>query len=147
MNAKLTVSRTNFVYNFSHLIYWSMYSCSATFASSKLLLFSNPFFSECIFYRLQNCVTLWLPVWVDICILNKFHRGFSIYHLTFGDKILRELGFHIWNHLPETLKAELYFQRFKKSLSDSFGRRAGKIRPTLASCAYRASKVESRRTK
>ena len=41
--------------------------------------------------------------------------------VTFGDKSMRTLGPHIWNSLPENLKAETSFQTFKKSLEDWFG--------------------------
>ena len=38
--------------------------------------------------------------------IEKVSWGFKIYHVIFGDKILRVLVLHIWNHLPEILKAE-----------------------------------------
>ena len=31
------------------------------------------------------------------------YKVFTFNHLKFGDKGVRVLGFHIWNHLPETL--------------------------------------------
>ena len=43
-----------------------------------------------------------------------------IYHLTFGDKILRVLDFHISNYLPNTLEAKWSLKTFKRPLSDWF---------------------------
>ena len=40
--------------------------------------------------------------------------------VTFGDKSIRTLGPHIWNSLPEDIKAETSFKVFKKSLEDWF---------------------------
>ena len=55
--------------------------------------------------------------------LEHVSCGFSIYHLTFGDKDVRVFGFHIRNQFLETLKAELSFQICERSLSDCFGRK------------------------
>ena len=37
-----------------------------------------------------------------------------LYSLTLEDEMLRVLGLHIWNQLPETVKANLTFQIYKK---------------------------------
>ena len=50
-----------------------------------------------------------------------FHGGLTFIHLTLGDKSVRKLGLHIWNQLPETLRAESSFPTIKKSLRDWFG--------------------------
>ena len=39
----------------------------------------------------------WLSIWVEIRILNFFMSFQHLYHLTFGDKSVRVLDFHIWN--------------------------------------------------
>ena len=44
-----------------------------------------------------------------------------LYHLTFGDKIVRVLDFHIRNYLTDTLEAKWSLQTFKRPLSDWFG--------------------------
>ena len=58
-----------------------------------------------------------------ILFVKDISWGFGIYHLTFGDKSVRVLCLHIWKNqkILKTLKAELSFQIFKKSLSDWFG--------------------------
>ena len=45
--------------------------------------------------------------------------GFNTHHLTPGNK--RVLGLHIWNQLPETLKAASPFKPFKWLLNNWFG--------------------------
>ena len=56
-----------------------------------------------IFLRMQFSLVatfflyFWLSVWVEICILNFLMSFQHLYHLTFGDKSVRVLDFHIWN--------------------------------------------------
>ena len=74
-----------------------------------------PFIGCNIFSQLNDCLSWCLH-------LKQVAWGFNIYHLTIGDKIVGTLILHIWNHLPETLKAESSFETFKRSLlSDWLG--------------------------
>ena len=63
----------------------------------------NPWNFKSIFLRMQFSLVatfflyFWLSVWVEICILNFLMSFQHLYHLTFGDKSVRVLDFHIWN--------------------------------------------------
>ena len=48
----------------------------------------------------------------------NIHQVLTFYHLTFGEKGVRVLDLHIWDHLLEALKAKLSLQTFERSLND-----------------------------
>ena len=58
--------------------------------------------------------------------VNSTHRNFNLHvynHRTvrYGDKSLRVLGPHIWNSLPENVKLEKCFAKFKNYLKSWLG--------------------------
>ena len=61
---------------------------------------------KCTFHWLQHLQSL--NMFCKVLTLHLEHAllGFNIYNLTFGDKIIVILRFHIWNQLPKTLKAK-----------------------------------------
>ena len=65
---------------------------------ARILKPLSPFFSECSFYWLQHFfLYFWLSVWVEIYILNFLMSIQHLYNLTFEDKSVRVLNFHISN--------------------------------------------------
>ena len=76
---------------------------------------ANPFFSEYTMYWLEHFFSSYGYLWSWYMHLKHISWGFNICHLTFGSKIVKVLGFHIWKHFPEIQKAKSSFKVLKSS--------------------------------